>query len=467
MLSNNTVTVADLYVGYIPNLYGVGVLSDIMRGEPREENIPGERAMSMNTEENAQNVHGLSRGQETGNGTPAFLKTAMAARAAEGLAVLALKEPRKFRREAGFKASDIASRRTVADVGGSADLSNWKTGNAYAAETVSRRLRAAGINVSATTVQRAAATVRRIEKVGEGYRPAKATRTTGLGPQSYPEATDAADMVTDALAALAAIEAAEAEAETAARRAAVRDGFDAMQVCMADNATDAMHTFGLNAQDFVPVVNVPAGFRRGEYSALETVRTISTHVEDEEADSGLDLTAGTIAHLRVDHGTYCPTCRKEAHALGLKSSHFTHNGPRAIADHRARCNAPTVPGGVFTIGMPHVMGTKNAAGEPVGVVRTDAYGEVRPVRVRVSAKVGRAMLAAQSSADGWKTDEAMAATRGLVQQGLKVRGVDGDTFHNQEVMPVMFCTDTAEFIGLAVVSPNVRTGANGAKFNHA
>ena len=40
MLSNNTVPVADLYVGYIQSLYGLGVLSDIMRGEPREENIP-------------------------------------------------------------------------------------------------------------------------------------------------------------------------------------------------------------------------------------------------------------------------------------------------------------------------------------------------------------------------------------------------------------------------------------------
>lgn len=425
------------------------------------------------TAENAKNVHGLTRGQESGEATPAFLKTAMAARAAEGLGILALKEPRKFRKDAGFKVSDIASRRTVAQVGATLQTRDWPTGSAYAAEDVSRSLRAAGINVSATTIQRAAATIRRIEKVGEGYRPAKATREKGLGPQTFPEATDAADMVTDALAALAAIEAAEAEAETAARRAAVRDGFDAAEVAMADNATDAMHTFGLKASDFVPVVNVPGGFRRGEYSALETVRTIAPAVEGEEADSGLNLTAGTIAHLRVDHGTYCPTCRKEAHALGLKSSHFTHNGPRAIAEHRngslnrAPCDAPTVPGGVFTIGMPHVMGTLDADGNPRGVVRTDAYGEVRPVRVRVSSKVGRAMLAAQSTADGWKTDECMAATRGLVQQGLKVRGVDGDTFHNQEVMPVMFCTDTAEFIGLAVVSPNVRTGDNAARFNHA
>ena len=61
----------------------------------------------------------------------------------------------------------------------------------------------------------------------------------------------------------------------------------------------------------------------------------------------------------------------------------------------------------------------------------------------------------------------MAATRGLVQQGLKVRGVDGDTYHNQDVMPVMFCTDTAEFIGLAVVSPNVRMHDEHTKFNAA
>jgi hypothetical protein len=465
--SNNTSPGVIVYVGYIGSLYGVGVLSDIMRGEPREAEHTGERAMSMNTEEQEQNVHGLPRGQESGEATPAFLKTAMAARAAEGLGLLALKEARRFRKDAGFKVSDIASRRTVAQVGATNAPRDWTTGSAYAAEDVSRSLAAAGITVSPTTVQRAAATVRRIEKVGEAYRPAKATRDSGLGPQTFPEATDAADMVTDALAALAVIEQAERDAETAARRAAVRDGFDAMEVAMADNATDAMHTFSLKASDFVPVVNVPAGFRRGEYSALETVRTIKADGQDEDADTGLNLTAGTIAHLRVDHGTYCPTCRKEAHALGLKSSHFTHNGPRAIAEHRARCDAPTVPGGVFTIGMPHVMGTLDTDGAPRGVVRTDAYGEVRPVRVRVSAKVGRAMLAAQSTADGWKTDECMAATRGLVQQGLKVRGVDGDTFHNQEVMPVMFCTDTAEFIGLAVVSPNVRTGSNAAKFNHA
>ena len=422
--------------------------------------------MSEYTTEEEQNVHGLTRGQESGEATPAFLKTAMAARAAEGIALLALKDARKFRKAAGFKVADIASRRDVAKVGGSTEPSrDWTMGNDYAAQEVSRSLAAAGITVSPTTVKRAAATVRRIEKVGEAYRPAKATRDTGLGPQSFPEATEAADMVSDALAAIAVIEQAERDAETAARRAAVRDGFDAMEVMMADNATDAMHTFGLKASDFVPVVAVPHGFRRGEYSALETVRTIGTHTEDD--DTGLDLTAGTIAHLRVDHGTYCPTCRKEAHALGLKSSHFTHNGRRAVMEHRARCDAPTVPGGLFTIGMPHVMGTLDADGNPVGKVRMDAYGQVRPVRVRVSAKVGRAMLAAKSTADGWKTDECMAATRGLVQQGLKVRGVDGDTFHNQEVMPVMFCTDTAEFIGLAVVSPNVRTGANAAKFNHA
>ena len=421
--------------------------------------------MSEYTTEEEQNVHGLTRGQESGEATPAFLKTAMAARAAEGLGILALKEPRKFRKDAGFKVSDIASRRTVAQVGATDSAKDWTSGQAYVAEDVSRSLQAAGISVKPTTVQRAAATIRRIEKVGEGYRPAKATRDTGLGPQTFPEATDAADMVSDALAALAVIEQAERDAETAARRAAVRDGFDAIEVAMADNATDAMHTFNLKASDFVPVVSVPNGFRRGEYTALETVRTIGTHTEDQ--DSGLDLTAGTIAHLRVDHGTYCPTCRKEAHALGLKSSHFTHNGPRAVREHRARCNAPTVAGGLFTIGMPHVMGTLDADGNPRGVVRTDAYGEVRPVRVRVSAKVGRAMLAAQSTADGWKTDECMSATRGLVQQGLKVRGVDGDTFHNQEVMPVMFQTDTGEFIGLAVVSPNVRTGGNAAKFNHA
>ena len=97
--------------------------------------------MSMNTEENAQNVHGLTRGQETGDGTPAILKTAMAARAAEGLGILALKEPRKFRKDAGFKASDIASRRAVAQVGATTAPRDWTTGSAYAAEDVSRSLR--------------------------------------------------------------------------------------------------------------------------------------------------------------------------------------------------------------------------------------------------------------------------------------------------------------------------------------